>query len=293
MAVIDIDAELLRASADAAAHAAEQTMIHIDAEIVGRVPELLDTLRDEGPYAYSLLSEVDINGRVKLPIMTTREEIREAYTMIRGASDLLRVEPLVEIRGTWYTFHEGISHGRRKGSDVVNKNPTLALFPVSRDKGITGELVWVYRSPASLGASPGTETESVTQWHRRRDLLGLHERYLQALREADVAAVLDVLNDGVQSAIRDYVNDTGTIIDLDGKAAHRSFYEELFAEYAIESIELLDRVIQDWYVFAELRFTARHRGAPGSTIAFHTAEFHMPGSDGRFIGRIGHGTDPR
>jgi hypothetical protein len=293
MRVIDIDAGLLREGAEAAAHAAEQTTIHIEAEMVGLVPELLETLKDEGPYAYSLLSDVGPDGSVALPILTTREEIRDAYTMIRGASDLLGVEPMVEIRGSWYTFHEAISLGRRKGSDTVSENPTLALFPVSADKGITGELVWLYRPRARLGAGTEPAAETPTQWQLRREALALHDRYIRALRDADVDGLLDVLNDGVQSAVRNYVDDTGKLVTLDGKEAHRSYHETLFGKYHIESVELLDRVVQDWYVFAELRFTVRPRGAGAGTIAFHTAEFYVPASDGRFIVRIGHGTDPQ
>jgi hypothetical protein len=293
MRVIDIDAQLLRESADAAVHAAEQTTIHIDAEIAGRIPELLETLRAEGPYAYTLLSEVHPDGSVKLPILTTREEIREAYTMIRGASDLLRVEPMVEIRGSWYTFHEAISFGRRKGSDVVSENPTLALFPVSTDKGITGELVWLYRPRSELGAGAKSDDQAKDQRQLRREVLALHDRYIQALRDADVDGVLDVLNDGVQSAVRDYVNDTGTVNSLDGKQAHRSYYQSLFDTYAIESVDLLERIAQDWYVFAELRFIVSPKGGDAGTVAFHIAEYQVPANDGRFIACIGHGTDPR
>jgi cytochrome oxidase Cu insertion factor (SCO1/SenC/PrrC family) len=89
------------------------------------------------------------------------------------------------------------------------------------------------------------------------------------------------------------VNDTGTLVTVDGKDAHRTYYEALLRKYEIESVELLDRVAQDWYVFAELRFTVRLRGQDSGTIAFHTAEFYVPASDGRFIARIGHGTDPQ
>ena len=293
MRVIDVAAGLLRECAGAALHAAEQTTVHIEAEIAGRIPELLETLRDEGPYAYTLLSEVHPDGSVKLPILTTREEIRAAYTMIRGASDLLRVEPIVEIRGPWYTFHEAISTGRRKGSDTANENSTLALFPVSTDKGITGELVWVYRPCAELGTGPKAKDEIEDQRQLRREGMALHDRYVQALRDADVDAILDVLNDGVQSAVRDYVDDTGALVSLDGREAHRSYYRSLFDKYDIRSVDLLNRVAQDWYVFAELRYTATLRDGDADSVAFHTAEFHVPASDGRFIARIGHGTDPR
>ena len=36
---------------------------------------------------------------------------------------------------------------------------------------------------------------------------------------------------------------------------------------------------------------ATDRGGEG-TVAFHVAEFHVPAKDGRFIARIGHGTEP-
>jgi hypothetical protein len=53
----------------------------------------------------------------------------------------------------------------------------------------------------------------------------------------------------------------------------------------------MDRIVQDDYVFAELRFTVRSR-ASGETLAFHMAEFFVPGRDARFTVRVGHGTDP-
>ena len=46
-------------------------------------------------------------------------------------------------------------------------------------------------------------------------------------------------------------------------------------------------------MFAELRFTVVERTGPdaGRAFAFNTAEFLIPAADGRFIARIGHGTD--
>jgi hypothetical protein len=294
MRVIDIDAELLRQSAAAAVHAAEETAIHIEAEIVGRVPELLETLTAKGPYAYTIMPQVHPDGSVKLPILTTREDIRDAYQLIRGISDLLSSEPLVELRGTWYSFHEAVSRGRPKGSEMVREVETLALFPVSMGKGITGELVWVRVPRASLGRGPAPADASDDPLARQRQVLAQHDRYVETLRAADVDGILDVLNDGVQAAVRDYANDTGTLVTLDGKEAHRAFYHSLFEKYDVHAVDLLGRVVQEWYVFAELRLTASRRDGAraGDTLAFHTAEFFVPASDGRFIARIGHGTDP-
>ena len=59
----------------------------------------------------------------------------------------------------------------------------------------------------------------------------------------------------------------------------------------IVGVDLLQRVAQEWYMFAELRLVVRLR-ATGEAISFNTAEFFVPGKDGRFIIRVGHGTDP-
>jgi hypothetical protein len=292
MRVIDTDAKLLRDSAAAALHAAEQTWVHIEAEFAGRIPELMETLRSEGPYAYSIMPHIRPDGSAALPILSTREEIQDAYTMIRGASDLLSVEPMVEIRGSWYTFQEATSIGRPKATGIASENLTLALFPVSTDEGITGELVWMVLPRTDMGGI-GSGDQNKTQWQLRRDVLALHGRYLQALRGADVSAIIDCLSDGVASAVRDYVDDTGRLASLEGKDAHRSYYQSFFDTYAISSVDLLDRVVQDSYAFAELRFTVAPRRDGSGSLAFHTAEFHAVGGDGRFIARVGHGTDPQ
>ena len=293
MPVIDTDAGLLRESTQAALHAAEQTMIHIEAEKAGRIPELMDTLTAEGPYAYTIVPEVHPDGTVKLPILSTRDEIGELYTLIRGLSDLVSVEPLVELRGSWYSFHEAIATGQIKNADLPpSEHVTLGLFPVSTGKGITGELVWVVWPRSALGVGVNPDDIPSDPVLLRRETLALHARKVQALREGDVDALLECMNDGVASAVRDYVNDTGKLASLHGKDEHRAYYRSFFDKYSVESVDMLDRVVQESYAFAELRFTVTARDGSG-TLSFHTAEFHMPAGDGRFIARIGHGTDAR
>jgi hypothetical protein len=294
MDVLDVDPELLRRSADAALHAAEQTQIHIDAEIAGRIPELMETLVPEGPYAYTIQPQFNPDLTVRAPILTTRDEIRAAYEQVRGASDLLSAEPMVEIRGTWYTFQEAVSTGQLKGTDEPSNGvETLAIFPVSTGAGITGELVWPRLPVDFLGQADAPADAPTEPREQRRATLVLHDRYLDSLRATDVEAMLATFNDVAQSAIRDYANDTGTLTELQDADAHREHYRVLFDRYEIVAVEMLDRVVQDWYVFAELRFTVRPRGdATAPTSSFHVAEYLVLGRDRRFIVRIGHGTDP-
>jgi hypothetical protein len=125
-------------------------------------------------------------------------------------------------------------------------------------------------------------------------LVALHNDYIEAFRQADPDAIIALYCENVQAAVRDYVDDTGTLVALDGREAHRDYYGMLFAKYQVVSVDLLHRVSADWYVFAELRITANAQSGPdaGKTVSFHTAEWLAPGHDGRFVARIGHGTDP-
>ena len=293
MSGTDVDPAVLQTVASASAHAYQEAIEHIEAEIKaadGNYEPLINTLTPDGPYAYTILPQVTPDGGVKLPILTTREQIADAYAMIRGASDLLQVTGLTEVRGSWYLFQDNISRGQPKTAPQANDIRTLGLFPSGGGSGITGELVWFWPRemlgpPDEPHAAPGDPLQS------RAQVQGNFARSLDALRTHNVDGILDVLHDGVASALRDYVNDTGTLTQLEGKDAHRAYYESFFDKYRVQSIQPLALVTDEWYVFAELRMTVVPQGG-GDALTYHTAEYFMPSKDGRFIARIGHGTEP-
>jgi hypothetical protein len=295
MPALDIDPEILRIHAAASAHAYDQSLWHIDEEIKARTSDygpLYATLTEEGPYAYMVMPEILPDGTVSMPRITTREQIAEAYEMIRGMSDLLAVIGLTEIRGTWYTFQDNISRACMKETpDDVHSIQTLGLFPSGSGPGITGELVWMRYPVEALGDPDAPSTVPADPLQARERIYDAYEAYLDGLRANDVDALLGVLHPGVNSTVRDYVDDTGTITDLKGADAHRAHYEAFFARYEVVSVQRLAQVTEDWYVFAELRITVREK-AGGALKAFHTAEMWAPEKTGTFIARVGHGTEP-
>jgi hypothetical protein len=291
----DVDPRILRLTAAASAHAYAQSIWHIEEEIKaasGVMEPLYDTLTSDGPYAYMVIPEVLPDGGVRLPRLTRREEIIEAYNMIRGHSDLTEVIGLSEVRGTWYTFQDNISRVRIKTDpDAEYTTQTLGLFPSGSGAGITGELIWIRYPVETLGSPEEPDTRPADPLAARERVYQRYERFLAGMRANDISAVLEVLHTGVASTIRDYVADTGTITDLKGIDSHRSYYEAFFDRYEVTAVEKLCQVTEDWYVFAELRFavTRRDQGGPCS---FHTAEFWAPAKTGQFMARIGHGTSP-
>ena len=179
----------------------------------------------------------------------------------------------------------------RRAASSSTTGRRSALFPSGAGPGITGELVWLRVPRARLGV-PDEVDVIAEDALRRGGRCSISTRGISTVcARSDVDAVLATLHDGVASAVRDYVDDTGTLVELTGRSAHRSWYQALFEKYEIQSVQPLCQVIEDWYVFAELRVTAAPRNGTGA-VAFHTAEFHIPAKDGRFIARIGHGTEP-
>jgi hypothetical protein len=293
MRVMNVDAELLERSAAAKRHAQVETEIHIAAEIKGVIPELMDTLSPQGPYAYSILPQITPDGRVKLPVVSTREGVQEAYEYVRGLSYLHSSIPMTEIQGEWYIFHDGISRTEAKFNGEKTVTHLLVLFPSGRGSGITGELAWIQCDPSRLGAPEQAVKLDKDDIFIREDLFNLHEAYLEGLRLNDVETVLGTLNDYVASATRDYVDDNGCLASLEGKDAHRAYYERFFEKFEVRSAHALTRVADTWYAFAEMRLTVRPRSGPDvdRDFAFHRAEMLIPGNDRRVIARIGHGTD--
>ena len=291
MGTTDVDPVLLRAYATAAVHAGEQAIIHNAAEVVGSVAGLLDTLGPSDTYAYMLSPDFQTDGSIRLPVGTTRDDIRALYEVVRGRSDVIGEEPLIELRGSWYAFWESVSTGRLKGATEEHTHPLAVLSPTNSGEGITGEIIWPRLPWQMLGT--GSDVMSETEPQDARQQLRLrHMRMIDAIAAQDVAALVSEFDAGGASAIRDYVNDTDMLVSLAGTDGHREYYEALFDRYEILRVDLVHRVTQPWYLFAETRLSVRERAGDDTTLAFHNATIHAPGKSGTFIACLGWGTDP-
>lgn len=290
--IIDIDPELLRRSADARIHASTESWDHINKESTGHVPTILGTLVSDGPWAWAIMTHAQPDGSIALPVVTTFEGIEEMYKIIRGQSDVLDAKAMLDVRGEWYDFVEVYARSQVKSTGEVGGNEMVLVLPVTSGSGITGELAWVKADRTQLGKDVPLAAPKDTR-EIRLHMLERHEELLDAMRVADAAAMAAGFTQGCQSAVRDYVDDTGTLVALDDVDGIRSHYEAFFDRYDVQSAVVLERVVQEWYLFAEVRFEvlAKTGDERGHRLAFHTATLLVPGKDDRFIVQIGHGTD--
>jgi hypothetical protein len=291
MRVIDIDPGLLQRSAQAAQKAAEAGIRHVGYEIEGDVEKILQTLAPQGPYGFTVRQQMLPDGGLKMQVQTTFEDIRDEYQITRDMCDVHTHRPLIDIRANWYLFQEVVNTGcLRTRPDDIHTNETLVLLPVASGGGITGEIFWYRVPPEKLGRGPTPADVATGTMPVRLMLLERHDRYLEALRKGDVDGMSAEMNESVQLGVRDYVNETGTLTAPEDKSTYGLYWRAFFKKYEVQSVEIMERVIQEWYLFSELRLTVRRRDN-GKAIAFHTAEFFVPAKDGLFIAQIGHGTD--
>jgi len=271
--------------------------VHIRAEYAaadGDYDKLLETLTPTGPYGYTIQPRFNGDGTVRAPILSTRDEIRVGYEEVRGRSDLLLLESFIEVRGGWYMFHEAVSTSRMRADnpegEISPPSHIIGIFPSGAGQGITGELVWPRVPLEMLGRGEAHDDTSTDPFHARRDALALLDAHLAAFARGDAEGLVATMDDDAQSAVRDYVADTGTLIELTSKSEALSYYLALFEKFRIDAVDMLYQVVQDWYVFAETRVTLTRR-ADGVRLACHIAEYYVLGKHGRFFVRIGHGTD--
>jgi hypothetical protein len=304
--VIDVEPRVLSESSEAMLHAAEQSWTHLHAESafesVGEVASITATLVENGPYAFTTTratlpssstptsDDGEMRGSLPKPTFaSTRQAITEHYTNVHATYSTDYFDPMVEIRGAWYTFFESIATIGYKPTGECLKMPVLVLIPSGSGRGITGEIVWSLEPEAARKAMQAVGETPEIQRPRR---FAEHARYLQCLRDGDVDGLLEIMGESPHSIVRDYVDDNGSLVDVEGRDAHREHYEALFAKYQIRSVDFLQRLAQDTYLFAETRITASVTSGSdaGNLVTFHTAEFFV--SDEAGVLRMGHGTDP-
>ncbi|MFD7122496.1 hypothetical protein ACFWAA_36485 [Streptomyces sp. NPDC059922] len=121
----------------------------------------------------------------------------------------------------------------------------------------------------------------------------LHEKLLGAYRAGDIDSIVEKAHREIQTAVRDYVAQTGTLVNLHTEEELREHLQDFYAQYSVLGIEVVTRQFEDWYFFHELRWTVEARKGPaaGRVFSYHTAEFAEVTVAGLLTAHIGHGTD--
>jgi hypothetical protein len=271
---------------------------HIESEYTQDVDTIMATVEPDGPWTWTLPNNGFIprdDDSLQYYSGTTLSEIRATYENMRKYVEVWEWVATTELRGGWYTVTHGVSKLRNVQTDEHVQLESITMFPVGRS-GILGEV-----QIGDLGVSrenrwPEVPTRpgEVPLPQNRLHALGLHNQFLDALRGADVPGILATMRPDVATADRDYRSDQYTVFTAKGPQSLAAYYEELFGRLRIMDVQIVNRIAESWFVFAELYWTAERRTGEraGEIIEFCTADIAPIDPEGKFWVRTGSGTDP-
>jgi hypothetical protein len=271
-----------------AARAAELSWKHIYAEYTQDSVQIAATLATNAPIAWALASPSAADGGAYRFITgTTIDEVRDRYEELRQQLEIHGWEPMLEIRSGWYTMWHGVSKIKVVSTGSTHKGQTAVLFPVGHD-GILGELQIATVGLQADGCAP-PDQERVP--HRRLGVLHEHEAHLDALRAGDIEKIVAAYRGDAAAAIRDYLKDESSQLNIGGAEAIADYYARLYERYRVTDVNLVNRAIDTWYLFAELHWIVEERKT-GRKLEFCTADLTSIDEDRKYWVRVGAGTDP-
>ena len=271
-----------------AARAAELSWIHIWAEYTQDPVQIAATLAKDAPIAWALaLPSPADGGAYRFIEGTTIDEVRDQYEMLRHQLEIHGWEPLIEVRSGWYTMWSGVSHIKTVSTGLIHKGQTAVLFPVGSD-GILGELQIGNVGRYADGTAPLDDGRVPV---RRLDVLHEHVAYLENLRNGSVDAIMAAYRDDAAVAFRSYLVDESQLLNMGGSTQIHDYFTRLFERYRVIDIQIVNRVIDTWFLFAELYWIVEERGT-GKKREFCTADLTSFDEDRKYWVCTGSGTDP-
>jgi hypothetical protein len=261
---------------------------HIFAEYTQDPVQIAATLDTQAPVAWTLaLESPEHDGAYRFRTGVTIDEVRVRYEELRSDLEIHGWEPMLEIRTGWYMMSQGVSQLKIPQTGAMHKGETAVMFPVGVD-GILGELQIGVVGRLPDGRAPTDEGRVPL---RRLDVLADHEAYIAALRAEDVDSIVGAHKDDAAIAIRNYLTEESSLLNVAGLDAIRDHYASLFEKYRVLDIQLVNRVAETWYIFAELVWRVEERGT-GRKLEFCIADLNSIDADRKYWVRTGAGTNP-
>jgi hypothetical protein len=283
--------------AKAAGRSGALAWAHIESEFTQDVDTVLATIQPDGPWTWTLPNNGFIPSSPDLQYFsaTTLEEIRDVYVDMRNYVEVWEWLATTEIRAGWYTVTHGVSKLRDVAKDEYVQLESITMFPVGTE-GILGEVqigdLGVARENRwdAVGSGP----DDVPLPFKRLETLDLHKRFVDAVKAEDPDAILATMRPDIATAIRSYLTDEHLVLNAKGGAELRDYYAALFSRFKILDLQVVNRISESWFIFAELHWTVEHRSGDraGQIVEFCTADIAPLDPQGLFWVRTGAGTDP-
>ena len=273
----------------ASIYAAERVWRHARYEFEASLETIMMTIASDVDLVYAVN---DGKPDSNLIIATTPEQAYGHYSWLYENYHVTNWQPFVEIRTPWYVFFNGVDTILNRATGQTHQGESLVLFTLCEQEGILGEI--------ALARNPGLEhyertltptgTANAAALNRVANL-ALHERYLKAMRNADIDGLLATMTENPNIALRNFLkNNQKDYIGLLSREEITKHYTQFFKKYRVDSIEPIRNVIGDWYIFTELHWAVTDI-KNGNRYGWHTVEFCPIEGKGLIRCRVGYGSE--
>jgi hypothetical protein len=271
---------------------------HVDSEFVNDIDGILATISSydvffpqvaSSPEGFKIVSAMDAAGA------------RDFYVGTRQLYNAIRSTHLNAVYTPWYAFRASVGELERVRGDVDVATsgpdrievPSATIFPVASD-GIVGEISWVETSVADLFAGRSNDVEAgAARKARLRRNVDRFTEFQQAWPAGDAAWLSDLIDEPCcwitrtirpSTDARHYCEMTTRRDVIDAYAS---------ASSTIASVEVLNRLVEPWYVFAEycVRFVTPSNGPADESNVRRIAALYPMSDDGRIAGEFSYAID--
>jgi hypothetical protein len=237
---------------------------HVLSERTNDVDQVMETISQTVCYMMPNVTSPDH----ELMVLTEREDVRDFYAVERTFMEVIESTVVVDLTSDWYTFLEAVSTTRQVKTGTLHQNDVVVLFPVA-DDGIIGEILLARRPWTEVYAGIPAETpqpNAIGDYYSPRcQSQRAHERFLAGLRSGDAAAAAEAFSSTAHLAVRDFAGGPSAVLNETGPGAVRRRCQSIVEAVSDQEVLLLNRVVGDWYVFAEwvVRGNAQSDRLPG------------------------------
>ena len=267
-------------------------MRHVSAEQLNDLDAIMATI---DPRPYFPLLDHDGDGGLALQFLTDTDAVRAYYGARHGSYEIVASRHIAAIATDFYSFRESVATLRGVGaigdvdsSGQIFRVNSAVLFPTGPG-GIGGEIVWTrYPFGDIVGGTVAPQAELDGPAHlpnlrlRNADIF---EAYLDAWRAGDADAAGACLADDVQLLRRVADGDDHSHVRTAGRADSVDALRAAYSERPPLVVEVLNRIITEWYVFADLYVELRR--VDGGVDALRHIALHPLAEDGRIRAEMG------
>ncbi|HWL42721.1 MAG TPA: hypothetical protein VNQ73_07245 [Ilumatobacter sp.] len=247
-------------------------LAHVAAEKLNDAPAIMATV---DPHPYFPLIDHDGQGGLVVDLLTSTEQVAAYYGNRHTSYEIVESRHVAAVSSELYTFRESVATLRGVG-DIGGVDSTGAtfdvnsavLFPIT-DAGIGGELVFTRYPFADVVSGTATPPDPVPGPahlpNGRLAVSALHDAYLDAWRAGDTDAMLDQIDPDCrwERRLRDSVDH-----HVWSAAGREPLGIELSRQPGVAEIVVLNRLVSEWYVFADVQ-VVETSGRAARHVALH------------------------